>query len=123
MSTFTKIFITLIIILFLLYIGRMLKKGKIEFKYAFVWIGTSLIVLLITVFPSILVFFSSLIGIELPVNLVFFLGIILNLVITFAITASYSKMKEMVYKNTQYISLLENKIDRMEKEQKNGSEE
>ncbi len=123
MSTFTKIFIILIIILFLLYIGRMLKKGKIEFKYAFLWIGTSLIVLLITVFPSILVFFSSLIGIELPVNLVFFLGIILNLVITFAITASYSKMKEMVYKNTQYISLLENKIDRMEKEQKNGSEE
>jgi len=123
MSTFTKIFITLIIILFLLYIGRMLKKGKIEFKYAFVWIGTSLIVLLITVFPSILVFFSSLIGIELPVNLVFFLGIILNLVITFAITASYSKMKEMVYKNTQYISLLENKIDHMEKERKNGSEE
>ena len=123
MSTFTKIFIILIIILFLFYIGRMLKKGKIEFKYAFVWIGTSLIVLLITVFPSILSFFSSLIGIELPVNLVFFLGIILNLVITFAITASYSKMKEMVYKNTQYISLLENKIDRLEKERNNGSEE
>lgn len=123
MSTFTKIFIILIIILFLLYIGRMLKKGKIEFKYAFLWIGTSLIVLLITVFPSILAFFSSLIGIELPVNLVYFLGIILNLVITFAITASYSKLKEMVYKNTQYISLLENKIDRLEKEQKNGSKE
>ena len=123
MSTFTKIFIILIIILFLFYIGRMLKKGKIEFKYAFLWIGTSLIVLLITVFPSILVFFSSLIGIELPVNLVFFLGIILNLVIAFAITASYSKMKEMEYKNTQYISLLENKIDRLEKERKNGSEE
>jgi len=123
MSTFTKVFIILIIILFLLYIGRMLKKGKIEFKYAFLWIGTSLIVLLITVFPSILAFFSSLIGIELPVNLIFFLGIILNLVITFAITASYSKLKEMVYKNTQYISLLENKIDLLEKERKNGSEE
>ena len=123
MSTFTKIFIILIIILFLLYIGRMLQKGRIEFKYAFLWIGTSLIVLLITVFPSILAFFSTLIGIELPVNLIFFLGIILNLVITFAITASYSKMKEMVYKNTQYIALLENKIDRLEKERKNGSEE
>ncbi len=123
MSTFTKIFIIVIIILFLLYIGRMLKKGRIEFKYAFLWIGASLIVLLITIFPSILVFFSSLIGIELPVNLIFFLGIILNLVITFAITASYSKMKEMVYKNTQYIALLENKIDCLEKEQKNGSEE
>jgi hypothetical protein len=123
MSTFTKIFIIVIIILFLLYIGRMLKKGKIEFKYAFLWIGTSLVVLLITIFPSILAFFSSLIGIELPVNLIFFLGIILNLVITFAITASYSKMKEMVYKNTQYIALLENKIDRLEKERMNGSEE
>jgi hypothetical protein len=32
-------------------------------------------------------------------------------------------MKEMVYKNTQYIALLENKIDCLEKEQKNGSEE
>ncbi len=116
MSTFTKIFIITVIVLFFLYIGRMLKRGRIEFKHAFLWIGTSLLVLLLTLFPSILAFFALQLGIGVPVNLVFFLGILLNLVITFSITASYSRMKEMICKNTQYIALLENRIDRLEKE-------
>jgi len=122
MSTFTKIFIIVVIVLFFLYIGRMLKRGRIEFKYAFIWIGTSLLVLLLTLFPSILAYFALQLGIGIPVNLVFFLGILLNLVITFSITASYSRMKEMVCKNTQYIALLENKIDRLENELRIESE-
>jgi len=100
----------------------MLKRGRIEFKYAFIWIGTSLLVLLLTLFPSILAYFALQLGIGIPVNLVFFLGILLNLVITFSITASYSRMKEMVCKNTQYIALLENKIDRLENELRIESE-
>jgi len=119
MSLFTKVFIFFLFILFLLFIIRMLKRGKIEFKYAFIWIGTSILVLILAAFPTVLAYFSDILGIGQPVNLVFFLGILLNLIITFAITASYSKLKEMAYKNTQYIALLENKIENWEKDHNN----
>lgn len=105
-----KIFVSVLVLLFLCYIIHILKKDRIEFKYAFVWIGIGFLILILTIFPQILTGLSNFLGVGLPVNLVYFLGILLNLVITFAITKSYSKMKKNIYRNTQYIAILENHI-------------
>ena len=110
MSLFTQIFVALIILGFLFYVVSKLRREQIEFKYALVWIISGAIILLLSIFPGILTWMAASIGIGLPVNLVFFLGIILNLIISFALTVTYSKLKNMVYRLTQMNAILDNEI-------------
>lgn len=118
MSLFTQIFVSLIIVAFLCYVIAKLRKEQIEFKYALVWIISGVIILLLSIFPDILSSMAETMGVGLPLNLVFFLGIILNLIIAFALTVTYSKLKNMIYKLTQMNAILDNDLTHIRSEQK-----
>lgn len=110
MSIYAQVFVVLIILAFLCYVVAKLRKEQIEFKYAFVWIISGIAILILAVFPGILAWLASAIGIGVPLNLVFFLGIILNLVISFALTVTYSKLKNMIYRVTQMSAIIDNDL-------------
>jgi len=116
MSIFSQIFVALIVVVFLFYVVSKLRKEQIEFKYALVWIISGIIILLLAVFPGILAWAAAVIGVGLPLNLVFFLGIILNLFISFALTVTYSKLKNMIYRVTQMNAILDNDLTRTREE-------
>jgi len=116
MSLFTQIFVALIILSFLFYVVSKLRREQIEFKYALVWIISGIVILLLSIFPDILTWMATSIGIGLPLNLVFFLGIILNLIISFALTITYSKLKNMIYRVTQMNAILDNDLTRTREE-------
>lgn len=116
MSLFTQIFVAFIILVFLLYVVSKLRKEQIEFKYALVWLISGTIILILAVFPGILSWMASSLGIGLPLNLVFFLGIIINLIISFALTVTYSKLKNMIYKVTQMNAILDNELSKTKRE-------
>jgi len=116
MSLFTQVFVALIILAFLCYVVAKLRKEQIEFKYAFVWLLSGIVILVLSIFPGILAWVASAIGIGLPLNLVFFLGIILNLIIAFALTVTYSKLKNMIYRVTQMNAILDNELTRTREE-------
>ena len=116
MSLFTQIFVTLIILIFLCYVISKLRKEQIEFKYALVWLVCGVIILIMAIFPGILSWLASAMGIGLPLNLVFFLGITVNLIISFALTVTYSKLKNMIYKVTQMNAILDNELEKTKRE-------
>ena len=116
MSLFTQVFVALIILAFLCYVVAKLRKEQIEFKYAFVWLLSGIVILVLSIFPGILAWVASAIGIGLPLNLVFFLGIILNLIIAFGLTVTYSKLKNMIYRVTQINAILDNELTRTREE-------
>lgn len=116
MSLFTQIFVAFIILVFLLYVVSKLRKEQIEFKYALVWLASGCFILLLSIFPGILTWMAATIGVGLPLNLVFFLGILLNLVIAFALTVTYSKLKNMIYRVTQMNAILDNELSRTKSE-------
>jgi len=116
MSLFTQVFVALIILAFLCYVVAKLRKEQIEFKYAFVWLLSGIVILVLSIFPGILAWVASAIGIGLPLNLVFFLGIILNLIIAFGLTVTYSKLKNMIYRVTQMNAILDNELTRTREE-------
>ena len=120
MSLFTQIFVALIILGFLFYVVSKLRREQIEFKYALVWIISGVIILLLSIFPGILTWMAASIGVGLPLNLVFFLGIIINLIISFALTVTYSKLKNMVYRVTQMNAILDNDLTRIREEMENA---
>jgi len=116
MSLFTQIFVILIIVAFLLYAFSKLRKEQIEFKYAFVWLFSGIVILILSIFPGILAWMAAMIGVGLPLNIVFFLGIILNLIISFALTVTYSKLKNMIYRLTQMNAILDNELNKLRSE-------
>jgi len=116
MSLFTQIFVALIIVVFLCYVVSKLRKEQIEFKYALVWLISGIMILILAVFPGILSWMASSLGVGLPLNLVFFLGIIINLIISFALTVTYSKLKNMIYKVTQMNAILDNELSKTKRE-------
>src|SRR5450830_1601699 len=116
MSLFTQVFVALIILAFLCYVVAKLRKEQIEFKYAFVWLLSGIVILVLSIFPGILAWVASAIGIGLPLNLVFFLGIILNLIIAFGLTVTYSKLKNMIYRVTQMNAILDNELTKTKEE-------
>jgi hypothetical protein len=58
----------------LVLIFEMLRRRHLREKYAVLWIVVAVGVLLGALFPSILIWSASMLGVEVPSNLVFFLG-------------------------------------------------
>jgi len=81
-----QIFIILVLRHFhFLMLQNLLRRKKIDFRYALGWIALELIILGLTVFPNTLAWLSGQIGIASPVNMLFFLRIVLSFVYDFFI--------------------------------------
>lgn len=95
--------------------GLVVKK-RLETKYALVWYSSGFILLIFVCFPEFMSFLADLLGIELPVNMVFFMGFILILVIIMTLTIAVSRTSEKAKKLAQLVALLEERIEKAEKE-------
>ena len=92
-------------IFFLYLVIRNINKNNILFEQAFMWIVISLVMIIISIFDAIPVYFAELLAI-------FFL-----LVITFLQTLTVSKQKEQIKHLVQELSILKSHVE--EEEEKN----
>ena len=90
---------------------NMVKKKAIELKFALPWFLSLASLLAFVLAPKLLGELSNSMGIILPVNMIFFIGFIFSISITFALTVSLSKLSKRVQKLVQYIAILEMKIE------------
>lgn len=97
----------IVMLLFVAYkILCFIHKKIIDFKYALAWLFVDACVIVLTIFPSLLVKLSNLTGIANPVNMLFFFGFCLALVIIFSLSLSVSKLLDKVRKLSQEIAIL-----------------
>lgn len=75
MSLLTYIFGILAALLTLGVVIEMLRRGRMRERHAIWWLVAGTLALIIGIFPQILDWLGGLIGIGLPVNLVFFVSI------------------------------------------------
>ncbi len=104
------IFVTLLII-----ITYVLKKGRISEKYALLWYGMDLIILLVLVFHTPLTKFAKALGIT-PLStfaIMIFIGILLLLVMALTIIVAGQKKKIILL--IQEISILNKKVADIDK--------
>lgn len=104
------ILIILILLTFALFISQV-KQKKLKLQYTLTWLALLTVLLIIIVFPQILSLLTQLMGIQLPINLVFFLGFILTLVIIYRLTVAVSKQSEHIKDLTQKVALMEKEIN------------
>ena len=105
MSIRIKCVIIAVLILGLLKILGLIKKNKLELKYALSWLFLELGILIITLIPNLLNVISKVLGIYNEINMLFFLGFVFIILVIFSLTMSLSRNSERVRKMAQEIAL------------------
>ena len=101
MSIRIKCVIIVVLILGLLKILGLIKKNKLELKYALSWLFLEVGILI----PNLLNVISKALGIYNEINMLFFLGFVFIILVIFSLTMSLSRNSERVRKMVQEIAL------------------
>lgn len=108
----------------LIYIGNLVRVRRLELKYALVWFLVGVLLLIFDLVPGILDELTMLLGISLPINMLFFLGFGFVLMIVFSQTIVISNLTRRVKRLTQEIGMANRRIDDLlEKLEKEKEEE
>lgn len=94
----------------LILIFELVRRRKLKEKYSFLWLITALVILVFSVFQELLWWITHLLGIILPINTVFFLGIFFLILINLHFSLVISALTEQNKKIAQSITLLEAKL-------------
>lgn len=92
-------------LLFLIF--ELVRKHKLKEKYALLWLITGITVLALAIFPRLLFWITQFFGIVMPINAVFFFGIIFIIVINLHFSLVISNLTEQNKKISQKIALME----------------
>jgi hypothetical protein len=110
-----QLLLLLFSLFFLFFVISMIRKYKLDLKYALLWVLVNIFFIFISIAPQIIAILSSIIGIEVPSNAVFLIGIIFLYLIVFSLTVALSrtsfKLKELI----QEVGILKNQIEKMKK--------
>lgn len=112
-----RIFIGVIMVLAFIYVCSAIKKRVIDIRHAMVWLIVCILLLVLDIFPVLLEGISHFLGFELPVNMLFFLGFLLAIIIIFGLSAKVSKLNDQLKQVTQELALLRNEFEDRTKDQ------
>lgn len=107
MNTRTQILVIVIAVLALLMIGQLIRKKKMELKYALLWIILSISILILGIFPQLITVLANFFGVQTPINMLFFVGFCFSLLIIFSLSTALSRNSEKIKKLAQELALLE----------------
>lgn len=111
-----RIFIGVIMVLAIIYVCHEIRKKRIDLRHALIWLVVGFLLLLMDVFPTILTGLSGFFGFALPVNMLFFLGFLLSIMILFELSAKVSKQSDQHKKLVQDIGILSKRIEELERQ-------
>ena len=98
-------------VLFFIYILLMIKNKKLELKYSLVWLCSSFLLIIFSIFPSIIKAISTILHIETPVNALFLMIIFFLIIISFTLTIALSRNSNRVKVLTQELAILKNEFE------------
>lgn len=102
-------------VLFLVYIGYLIMKGKLREEYSIIWIICTLVLVVFSFWRKGLDFFAELLGVIAPPNIVFTAAIFAILVYLLHLSVVLSKLQSQNKTLSQEISLLKQKMKEQEK--------
>ena len=105
-----RICILVIALVLLISIFKVLNKEIVPVKYSLLWIVGIIVLLILSVWPNILIFFASLIGFQTISNMVAGVLFVILFFITISLTVIVSGQKKKITLLVQEVSLLKNKL-------------
>jgi len=96
-------------ILFIIFILNLVRKNKLDEKYSILWLFFAAIVLIVSIFPSLIEKVSEIFDVYYPPSLLLLFAIIVVAAYIVHITLVITKQNKMIIKLTQELALLNQK--------------
>ena len=103
-----QVIVAIVIVLALCVIINMIRKKALELRYAWLLVGFGTLIL--DLFPDVMMGLAKFMGIEVPSNMLFFLGFCFALIIIFVLTIAVSRMSIRIKNLTQEMALYEKRM-------------
>lgn len=116
MSIRSQIIIMFAVAAAMIVLACMVKRRTISLRYALPWTLLAIGVTILTCFPLLTERLTNLLGVSLPVNMIFFMGFCFSLVIIFSLSLAVSRLSKRVKDLAQHQALLERTIQEMQGE-------
>lgn len=94
---------------------ELMRRHRLREKYAVLWFFVALGVLLLAVFPGLLTGAADLVGVEVPVNLLFFLASLVLLVLTLQHSHELGRLEEKTRTLAEEVALLRLDLQRRDR--------
>jgi len=107
----TQVFVIVIAVVALVILVNMIRNRTLELRYALLWMAMGIGVLVFACFPSLTKGLAGILGIDTPINMLFFIGFCFSLTIIFSLTVVISRMANRVKKLTQEMALLKKELE------------
>ena len=88
-----------------IFVFSLLRKGVLREKYAVLWLFFSGAALLFAIFPGLLVWFSGVIGVAEPVNLLFFITVVLLILVSVQLSYELSRHEARIRRLAEEVAL------------------
>ncbi|MFE1645653.1 DUF2304 domain-containing protein [Microbacterium sp. P01] len=97
-------------LLILVVVVELLRRGKLRERHTFWWLIAGTLSLLVAVFPSILEALASALGIDVPINLVFFVGIVVLFLVCIQQSTELTRSEERTRTLAERVALLDDRV-------------
>lgn len=97
---------SIVVVAILFFVFEMLRRQKLREKYAVLWIVIGIGTLLLSAFPSVLERASSLLGIQVPANLLFVMTLVLLVGVCLHLSREQSQAEDEVRILCEEVALL-----------------
>ena len=101
---------------FIIIIILLIRKKSLMLKYTLLWLFSSIVMLLASIFPGILAFISEKLGFQVASNALFSLILGFSLLILLSLTSIVSKQTQRIITLIQANALLEKRVRELEEE-------
>lgn len=115
MNIVLRIALIIIMIIYLAFIAKAVKRKNMRISYLIFWIIIGIFLIIALVFPSLINIISNFVGFEVPINMIFSAAIFIVLYLIHELMTLVSKEEK---KNTlliQEVSLLKKRVEKLEK--------
>jgi hypothetical protein len=94
---------------------ELLRRRRLREKYAALWIVVAAVVAVLALFPGLIERASRAVGVTVPVNLVFFVGLLLLLVVCVQLSAEVGTLEQKTQTLAEEAALLRHRIEHLER--------
>lgn len=114
MTTVFRIILLICVLVYLLVILALMRRGRMSLKYSLIWFLSGVILLICVIFPQVIRFFTRLMGIYSDTNAVFFIGVCFLILIVLSLTSIASGQSERIRTLVQTQAILEKRVRDLE---------
>lgn len=107
MSLRLQVILLILFVMIFLFLINQVKKKAVALKYTLAWLLLDSALIVLTCFPNLLQIMSDTLGITTPINMIFFCGFVLALIIIYTLTVALSRNSDRIRSLAQKVALNE----------------